>query len=287
MKTPENSSVTVCCVAKDVSKTFLRDYQKISLALSCFETVNWIIIESNSSDGSAIFLEDFADQHAEVYAVTLGNEKETGLTRTQILAKARNKYLEIVFSDERYSNTDYLAIADLNGLNSELSPERVLSSFEIDDWDFCTSNQSGPYYDVWALRHPLWSPNDCWEQLNFYRTYNRRPNYTLNASVNVRMLTIPADSPPIFVDSSFGGFGLLRLSDKTVGIKYHGINSEGREICEHVSFCEFLKEQGGKVVINPKMINTRGTDHSQRIRFLSVLLRNIRYPFKLLKVLLR
>lgn len=284
---PQNSSVVVCCIAKDISKTFLIDYQKINRALSSFKTINWIIVESNSSDGSDTFLENFAEHHPEVHTVTLGNEKDSGLTRAEILAIARNKYLEIVFTKQGYSNADYLAIADLNALNDKLSPESMLSSFEIDDWDFCTSNQAGPYYDIWALRHPLWSPNDCWEQLSFYRTYNKRPNYTLNAAVNVRMLTIPVDSAPILVDSAFGGFGLLRLSNKTVGISYQGLSSEGKQICEHVSFCEFLKKQGGKVVINPKMINTKSTDHSERISFLNVLLRNAKYPIKLLRVLLK
>lgn len=284
---PQNSSVVVCCIARDIRETFLSDYQKIGMALSSFKTVSWIIVESNSSDGSDIFLENFAEHHPEVHTVTLGNEKDTRLTRTEILARARNKYLEIVFTKQEYSSADYLAIVDLNALNDKISPASVLSSFEIDDWDFCTSNQMGPYYDIWALRHPLWSPNDCWEQLSFYRTYNKRPNYTLNAAVNVRMLTIPIDSPPILVDSAFGGFGLLRLSDKTVGITYQGVSSEGKQICEHVSFCEFLRKQGGKVVINPKMINTKSTDHSQRIGFLNIFLRNTKYPVKLLRALFK
>lgn len=284
---PQNSSVVVCCIARDIRKTFLSDYQNISRALSSFKTVSWIIVESNSSDGSDTFLENFAEHHPEVHTVTLGKEKDTHLTRAEILAKARNKYLEIVFTKPEYSKADYLAIADLNGLNDKLSSEGVLSSFEIHDWDFCTSNQTGPYYDIWALRHPLWSPNDCWEQLNFYRTYSKRPNYTLNAAVNVRMLTLPIDSPPIFVDSAFGGFGLLRLSTKTVGITYKGLSSEGNQICEHVSFCEFLKNQGAVVVINPRMINTKSTDHSQRINFFNVLLRNVKYPYKVLRVLFK
>jgi hypothetical protein len=72
-----------------------------------------------------------------------------------------------------------------------------------------------------------------------------------------------------------------------VGIAYQGMSKEGKQICEHVSFCEFLKKQGGKVVINPKMINTKSTDHSQRIGFLSVLLRNTKYPVKLLRALFK
>jgi len=284
---PQKSSVVVCCIAKDIRKTFLNDYRKINLALNSFKTVSWIIIESNSSDGSDTFLANFAEHHPEVHAETLGNEKDTRLTRTEILARARNKYLEIVFTKQEYSSADYLAIVDLNALNDKISSEGVLSSFEIADWDFCTSNQAGPYYDIWALRHPLWSPNDCWEQLSFYRTYNKRPNYTLNAAVNVRMLTIPKDSPPILVDSAFGGFGLLRLSNKTMGISYQGLSTDGKQICEHVSFCEFLKRQGGKVVINPRMINTKSTDHSKRKGFFNILLRNTKYPVKLLRVLFK
>jgi hypothetical protein len=284
---PKDSSVVVCCVAKDIRKTFLNDFRKINWALSSFKTVNWIIVESNSSDDSAFFLQDFAKLHPEVHTVTLGNDEKAGLTRTQILARARNQYLEIVFTNPFYSNADYLAIADLNGLNNKISPKSVQSSFEIDDWDFCTANQSGPYYDIWALRHPLWSPNDCWEQLSFYRSYNKRPNYTLNAAVNVRMITIPVDSPPISVDSAFGGFGLLRLSTKALGISYEGISNEGKQICEHVSFCESLRKQDGKIYINPKMINTKSTDHSQKISFFGIMQRNIKYPFKLLRAILK
>jgi hypothetical protein len=282
---PKDSSIIVCCAAKDICKTFFSDYQKISTALSSFKSVSWIIVESNSADDSFNFLQNFADQHPDVHVVTLGSFKDSCLSRTQILAEARNKYLEIVFANPRYSRADYLAIADLNGLNDKLSSKSVLSSFEIEDWDFCTANQSGRYYDVWALRHPLWSPNDCWEQLRFYRSYSRRPNYTLNAAVNIRMLDIPADGPPILVDSAFGGFGLLRLSPKTRGINYRGVDEGGNPVCEHVSFCETLRKQGGRIIINPRMINTKSTDHSHRVNPFRILVRNIMYPVKLLRTL--
>ena len=280
MKKPSESSIVICAAAKNIKTTFESDYKRISFALNQFARVRWMVIESDSTDGSAHFLSDLASTTPNLNILSLGNLSERGFSRTEILAKSRNKYLEIVFNDAQYSDVDYLAIVDLNGLNDLIDPAGVLSCFDINDWDFCTANQSGKYYDVWALRHPLWSPNDCWEQLDFYRRFNARPNLTLNAAVNVRMLRIPLSEPPISVDSAFGGFGILRVSKLTRNLHYVGLSPQGDQVCEHVAFCSQLKNFGGTIVINPKMINTDSTDHSQRTGFFRVLGRNLKYPIK-------
>ena len=52
-----------------------------------------------------------------------------------------------------YQNVDYV-VADLDGVNAEFSSEAVANCWLRSGWDVCTANQDGPYYDIWALRHP-------------------------------------------------------------------------------------------------------------------------------------
>jgi hypothetical protein len=204
-------------------------------------------------------------------------------SRTEILAHARNAYLEELLTNEKYSNIDLIAIADLNNLNSKLSPEAVESALALPNWGMCTANQDGPYYDIWALRHEYWSPNDCWEQLKFLRKYSNKKNLTLNSSVNLRMLKIPKDSEPIEVDSAFGGFAFVYKKFITNSSMYVGKDARGREICEHVSFCDEVKKTGGRILVVPSLINTRYTDHSFRSTFIYSIFRNLGYPIKYLR----
>jgi len=66
------------------------------------------------------------------------------------------------------------------------------------------------------------------------------------------MISIPWDSDWIEVDSAFGGLALYRASCLR-GCFY---SSEGREVCEHVVLHRKIKDNGGKIFINPGLTNT-------------------------------
>ena len=136
-----------------------------------------------------------------------------------------------------YSLFDYIVIADLDDVNDSLSNVAVQSCWERTDWDVCTANQDGPYYDIWALRHQLWSPNDCWEMKRFLVSHGVDHSKAMQSAVFSRMIRIPKNSPWIEVDSAFGGLAIYR-SDCLRHAKYNGVSSSGYEVCD--TFRSFL-----------------------------------------------
>lgn len=282
MAETSQNSIVVCAIARNITKTFDSDFKTIMSALQRFEKIFWIVVESDSNDNSAIKLKTYSEKYNYFTVISLGSLSDQFNKRTEKLAFARNVYLKELLSNSKYQNIEVIAIADLNKLNTLLSKQAVDMAFEHKIWDMCTANQSGPYYDIWALRHEYWSPNNCWEQLDFYRQYTSRPNFTLNAAVNIRMLKIPTSSAPIKVDSAFGGFAFVKKKYIVNDKMYNGLTDRGTQVCEHVSFCREITEAKGEIYILPCLINTDFTDHSRQITLRYKIIRNCKYLIKLL-----
>ncbi len=275
--------VAIVGIVRDVEETILEDYQKLKHSLSIFGGIKWFLVESDSSDNSLQSLSEIRKSNSDFDFVSLGKIRELGVSRTVAMAKSRNRYLLELRENERFTDIDFVVVADFNGLNNLISLDSVISCFERDDWDACFANQSKRYYDIWALRHDLWSPNDCWRQHEFLRKYINFPEFALYVSVQSRMIHIPKDSEWIEVESAFGGFAIYRrnvLDD----VNYFGISVDGEPICEHVPLNLSLNAMGYKLMINPKLINADTTDHSKNSNLFSLLIRLLKYPAKLLRV---
>jgi hypothetical protein len=74
------------------------------------------------------------------------------------------------------------------------------------------------------------------------------------------MITIPEDSDWIEVDSAFGGFAIYRRSSLADTAAYEGVE------CEHVTFHDHIRRNGGRIFINPKLINGVESGHSEWVR---------------------
>jgi hypothetical protein len=164
------------------------------------------------------------------------------------------------------SKFDYLVVADMDGVNNELTSESIESCFTQESkWDVIFGNQLGPYYDIWALRHKYWCPTDCWQEFNFLVGAGLNRGTALVSSVLSRQIRIPIESPWIEVDSAFGGIGIYKAIN--LGGKFYvGIDSQGGEVCEHVHFHNQIKSEGGRLFINPKFINAGYTEHTEKFR---------------------
>jgi glycosyltransferase involved in cell wall biosynthesis len=272
-----NGSVIVVGIVRDIEKSFNRDFQRLSMALKRFSRIDWHVVESGSKDSSLDVLEAYANERDNFSYKHL--EHQSQLSRTENMAIARNSYLDYLRADLRFLEYEYVIMADFNDLNNKLTATAIESCFDHDSWDVLTANQQGRYYDVWALRHPLWSPNDCWEQHAFYRKYTKFPETAITFSMRSRMLRIPSNSELIEVDSAFGGFAIYKSSVFKSKASYLGITDEYKPVCEHVPFHSKLKAEGARIFINPALINTRITDHSRQLSPLFILLRICRYPF--------
>lgn len=268
--------ILVVGIIKNVADSLAMDIANISKALKDFSGIHWFLIESESTDSTPQTLTTLA-KDIEHFKYESLNDNLLLQSRTERLANARNAYLMYIRKKIDPEQFPYIAIADFNLLNNKLTREAVISSWERNDWDVVTANQSGRYYDIWALRHELWSPNDCWEHHQFLKKYIMFPELVNAYSIRSRMLKIPRGSEWIPVDSAFGGFAIYKSEYLMQNSLYEGKTQQNEMVCEHVPFHAYLRNAGARIYVNSSLINTHYTDHSRRMNMFFTFLRLLRY----------
>ena len=276
MKPPQESKVVLMGVVKDIESTLKQDFDRFAGALSIFQSTSFFLVESNSSDSSLDVLEEFSQKFNNFRYTSLIGSNFSNLSRTEQLALARNRYLTELNSNKLYSDIDFVIVADFNNLNKLIDGDAIASSWTDEEWDVCTANQSGHYYDVWALRHKLWFPNDCWQHMSFLMEMGLRKDRAYAYAVNARMLKISQQRRFIEVDSAFGGFAIYKREVLSQG-NYVGITENGQMVCEHVPLHLNLRNREKRIVLNPKMINFKYTDHSKNALIYKRILRKIKH----------
>ncbi|WP_185955364.1 hypothetical protein [Tepidiphilus sp. J10] len=259
----EEASFVIAGLARNCSKSIATEILRLKSAFTGAKNLSFIVIESDSSDDTVVALERLRKEVAGFSYVSLGNLRERYPRRTERLAYCRNYYLKLISEGVAAgSDVDYVVVADLDGVNSQLTAAAVRSCWDLQGWDVCTANQDGPYYDIWALRHSMWSPCDCWEQAAMIRSLGGSAYQSVFGSVYSKMIKIDKSLPWIEVDSAFGGLAIYK---KTFALAsaYVGLNQQGQEVCEHVEFHRTIRERGGRIFINPKLINARIVEHAR------------------------
>tara|TARA_B100000780_G_C21075087_1_gene432772 strand:+ start:343 stop:1239 length:897 start_codon:yes stop_codon:yes gene_type:complete len=236
-------------------------------------SVDWLIIESDSDDATVNILDNLSNELSIRY-ITLGQLKKKYIKRTERISVCRNYYLDEIKNNPKYKEIDFIVVVDLDGVNSKLTTASVQSCWKTDvDWDACFANQSKPYYDIWSLRHKIWSPDDCWQSSNFYKD-NGVTKFEANyAAVWSRMIRIDKATQPILVESAFGGIGIYK-KNIIINSRYEGLNSKSEECCEHVNFHKHLCDMGYKLYIIPSFINCGWNEHNSYLK-LNVRLRKL------------
>lgn len=275
MKPIAEASIIVVGTVRNCEETIKADVGRIGAALSSFKDVQWLAVESDSDDATVSELESLKRTLTGFDYMALGNLRSEFPKRTERLAYCRNMYAAEIRPPGKYCAVDYVAVADFDGINSLISAPAVESCWRRDDWDMCAANQGGPYYDIWALRHEHWCPGDCWSEYRFLRRFTANGERARYASVSSRMITIPADTEWIEVDSAFGGFAVYRRNWFDVA-EYVGVAEDGEEVCEHVSFNTALRRNGAKLYINPQLVNAEPAPHTRHLRFPRTLIRGFR-----------
>ena len=254
------SSVLIVGLARDCERQLSGSIAIIRESFSSARLLRFLIVESDSTDGTQEVLKRLAQENKNFNYASLGHLQEQYPKRTDRIAFCRNHYLKLIENCSEYQDVDYVVIADLDGVNNKLSSDAVATCWSRTDWDVCTANQDGPYYDIWALRHPLWSPNDCWKQADFLKSQGAGRFKSIFSAVYSRMIRIELCSGWIEVESAFGGLGIYR---KTVlqNVGYVGLTPNGEEYCEHVSLHQQIRQNGGRILINPRMTNAAVVEH--------------------------
>jgi hypothetical protein len=259
------AKVLVVGLVRNAGGRISADIERLQQAVASFRSVQWLVVESDSTDRTICDLEHLRATVPGFRFVSLGELQPRLPLRTQRIAHCRNAYLDELETHPDYAGVDLVVMADLDGINGLVDEAAVLSCWGRDDWDVCAANQAGPYYDIWALRHPLWSPNDCKASYHFLVDHGVDSELALQAAVLTRMITIDADSPWIAVDSAFGGLAIYKR-EILQGLRYNGLSADGKELCEHVPMHAQILARGGRILINPRLLCSGANEHTQTLR---------------------
>jgi len=250
-----NYKVLIVGTARNCASSLESVLLNLYRVLDSFCSVQSFIVESDSTDASPCILDHLTSHNDSIRSISLGSLASTLKVRTQRLAFCRNLCLQEISSHHGYRDIDLIIVADMDDVNKLLTKESMQSCWgQNKSWDVCTANQLGPYYDIWALRHHQWSPNDCWEQHQFLCDHGVSYYKAAISAVYSKMITINPDSDWIEVQSSFGGLALYRRDVINAGI-YQGLTNDLISVCEHVSLNLAITSSGGNMYINPKLIN--------------------------------
>lgn len=234
-----------------------------------------LILENDSSDGTAALLQAWAQRDGAVSAVSLPGLNQRLPIKTERLAHLRNGGLAWLREQAELLASSLVMILDCDEVNAE--PWDLEAVAEVLGWLASRpaaagvfANQRGLYYDLWALRHPTLCPDDLWErQLQRHLDEPALSDQELLESVLVgRRFSLAASGPPLAVDSAFGGLGLYRGSwlQRVPAAAYAGCISRwvpgatGMELvrwqcAEHVAFHAHLRSAGAELWIYPRLLN--------------------------------
>jgi hypothetical protein len=271
MKALCESQLLVVGLVRDCEDKMEREFQKINEAFFKAKSVSWLVIESDSNDGTLKELERLKKNYGncDFDFITLGRLQDKYPKRTERLAKCRNRYLKEIKNNKKYNEVDFVVVADLDGVNAALTPKSAQSCWHLDvEWDACFANQSAPYYDLWALRHDLWNPADYLEQETFFNKLGVDEFYSRYINRLAKMILIPENAAPISVKSAFGGLAIYKKK-WMLGGKYVGITEDGSQVCEHVHF-HVSHMKNADLYIVPSFINCGWNEHSKRRRIIDI-----------------
>ncbi|MEE4014178.1 hypothetical protein V1T76_19085 [Roseibium sp. FZY0029] len=259
-----NGDICIVGTVRNGGEGFKRTLSRL-LRLDASSGVSQVIITTNDNqDETDQLLEEAANQSDVFQIVRLDGLVNAYKNRVERIAVARNFALEKIVLSE--STSEYTIVMDLDGVNDEFDIVKVRKIIDKSSlhWDAVTANQAEAYYDLYALRHPTWCPDDCWRELRNAkrRRFFKKKNIRLlrDEYIHNRQFKIPEDHSWIEVESAFGGLAMYKTASLK-GCWYSPRDSLGNLTCEHVVLHKQMIEKGGKIFIAPDLINKAPSEH--------------------------
>lgn len=266
----KNKSILVTGIARNVAKIIPREVTRIEKEMKkIFEEVYFLVIESDSIDNTMKVLNEIKNEKNNFNYKSLGKIEINLPNRIQRLAFCRNAYVNEVRENKLYKDVDFVAIIDFDIKNNRLKLNQLKKLISECSWSAIFANQTGLYYDIYALRKKGWVENDCFTE---YRKFSMSMSSqdAKELAIWSKMRKIRRNSPLIPVDSAFGGLGIYR---KNVFMKFdYSLSPEQLHESEHVSLHKKITDSNGLLFINPNMTNfSWGAYSLSRFKFFRML----------------
>jgi len=254
---------------RNVALTLQKELNTVLKALSIFNSVEIFLVESDSNDDTVKILQQLQITNVNFRFSSQGQLSANIPNRIDRIAVCRNIYVEYIKNNYQNKAWDYIAVADLDGMNFRLSKRAVESCFKTPvSWDGVMANQIFGYYDIYALRAPGWNEQNCFDAIQLARVNSSAPKVLNNSYLNFinqfiyfdkfrkiyiysKMKIINPRNQCIKVTSAFGGFAIYKLE-----VFLHSFySSPDKSTSEHVYFHTTFDNKNRKFYINPKLIN--------------------------------
>lgn len=233
-----------------------------------------LFLENDSTDQTQALLSAFCQEHeGDNQLLVLDGLASQIPQRTVRLAMARNALVAALrrwYGDGRYTLVVMLDLDDVNTRpwDIDIIEAKINWMHAQQDVVAIFANQLDHYYDLWALRESDRCPGDAWEEVfDHALRHGCSDQDAFEQTFRRRIFTLPVDAPPMEVDSAFGGLGIYRMPAVLKNpatycgedVKAWG-NMDQPQItrwqrCEHVSFHLGLRQQGGRLLVLPALIN--------------------------------
>lgn len=295
-------SVLIVGTVSNVSNVIPKDFERVFQSLSRFQSISTYLVESDSTDNTNKVLSELKRKYSNFEYVELGTLRNTIPDRIERIRFCRNVYVKFIRDNIKEKNWEFIIVVDLDGMNSKLTKVGVDSCFEDPtDWDACFANQKYGYYDLYALRHPIWMPRDCFLDLemekskiplkylnsaNVFAKFNSEIRFGKARKVAIynKMRVIKKNASWIKVDSAFGGFAIYK-SRLFIEADYGKNPIENSQTSEHVDLHSNLLKIHPNLYINPKLINSFwNTYNVNRYFFVRFLRHKLKDYSKIIKI---
>ena len=234
-KLMKNFNVIFAGCARNVEKCIKTNLDHINACGAKFKSFQLIIYENDSTDNTRTILNEAKkDNYHYIF-----EDNVTEPARTMCLAHGRNQLIAKMRELDTYGVYHYLIMMDLDNINSSgsfIDSIETCFDYETDDWDVLTANQTGGYYDLWALRYSEIIDGDFWKD-----KYYKEEIEETQRIIIVPQLILPQDTL-IEVDSAFGGIAIYKISSIPEDAKYVGKYPDDKPY-DHVCPMLFLNMQ--------------------------------------------
>ena len=263
--------VVVGCLKNSSEFLFsvINNLEKLS---GLFDEVSFIFVENDSIDATKSIIGAWGRNQKKFKMYSLDGLDQYEKDRTLRLEIARNAYISAVKQDKSLHSFEYMIVMDMDDRGAYPwnldSVSKALDFLEQKPEHAAVfANQPVKYYDLWALRHPLLCPFDFWHEVLAQALHVSSDQEAFDKVYAKVPKCIPIDTPPIQVESAFGGLGIYKmkfvLNNKAryIGHEYKYFVGESMvfsklQTCEHVSFHHGISAQGGQMFILPYLVNS-------------------------------
>ena len=257
-----DQNISILALVRNVGNVLYDNISAIDTIRSDCKNLSYFIYENDSTDNTVsalkqleVDISNFKYQSEKLQLKHFSHQLENKLElkseeRTQNLAKHRNVCLD--YAKENFSDSDFIIVMDmdfqefnLNGIfnsfgwfSEDYTDAMVGNSFEDRPIFLHSTNNNLWNYDCWAYR------GSWWEDLQKYsKAYQYDPMMWFG------FWQPPIGSPPIKINSAFGGIGIYKTSF-LYQVSYEGYDCE--HVCLHKNL--YSTQSNFRLHLNPSQI---------------------------------